>query len=211
MRRWNHDNGRYAIHLFQSYVTPSGPTPAADWVAYWRTLHDGFEHGAGSDDRWDAFMANSQTCAFVVVVVSGSLGRARRRIGVWSRGGSSAHLRSKHTRVAAVRRFARVASRGSPRGSPSSPFAAAPPPPLALSRSFSLSRSRPRSAFSSRAIGSRRSFYSPDLSPFLRRMRAGGVAAFCNTYSLDSVTVYSAMVVVPYTGHIFEVRNAILI
>ena len=66
----------YSIHLFESAVTPQGPVPVADWVAYWRALHHGFvradalvggvaepnaNYTAERADAWDAFMYNSQT------------------------------------------------------------------------------------------------------------------------------------------------------
>ena len=48
----------FEVHYFESLVTPDGPVPVADWVAYWRKLADGFEKERW--DAWDAFMWNAQ-------------------------------------------------------------------------------------------------------------------------------------------------------
>ena len=32
----------FELHYFESEVTPEGPLPVADWVAYFRKLHAGF-------------------------------------------------------------------------------------------------------------------------------------------------------------------------
>ena len=36
------DISAFELHFFESSVTPEGPTPVADWVAYWREVHGGF-------------------------------------------------------------------------------------------------------------------------------------------------------------------------
>ena len=64
-------------------------------------------------------------------------------------------------------------------------------------------------------------FYAPDLSPFVRGLRGGGVPIFAASYAhAETVskesgatttvmgTVYSASVVVPGTGHLLEARSA---
>ena len=54
------DISAFQLHFFESSVTPEGPTPVADWVAYWREVHGGFA-GRDRDEQWDAFMWNSMT------------------------------------------------------------------------------------------------------------------------------------------------------
>ena len=60
-------------------------------------------------------------------------------------------------------------------------------------------------------------FYSPDLTPFVRRLRGAGVPVFAARYERrvadiadreDDATVFSASVVLPGTGHLVEVRSA---
>ena len=107
----------FELHYFESAVTPDGPVPVADWVAYWRALAAGFERERW--DAWDAFLWNSIT------------------------------------------------------------------------------------------------FYSPDLTPFVRKLTARGVPVFCAAYNrslerddddlVGDVPLYSASVVVPHTGHVIEV------
>ncbi len=55
-------------------------------------------------------------------------------------------------------------------------------------------------------------FYSPDLTPFVRRLRGGGVPMFAASYAApragaddDDATLYSVVAVVPGTGHAVEV------
>ena len=110
------DISAFELHFFESSVTPEGPTPVADWVAYWREVHGGFA-GRSRDEQWDAFMWNSMT------------------------------------------------------------------------------------------------FYSPDLTPFVRGLVGAGVPVFGASYNHtlgagyigEEVALYSASVVVPNTGHLFEV------
>ena len=45
----------YQVHLVESETTPTGNLSTAEWVSYWRELHNGFADG------WDQFMANAQT------------------------------------------------------------------------------------------------------------------------------------------------------
>ena len=57
-------------------------------------------------------------------------------------------------------------------------------------------------------------FYAPDLTPFVRRLRGARVPIFAGSYNhtlkicrfhCEAVRLYSASVVVPGTGHLFEV------
>ena len=49
----------FELHYFESEVTPEGPLPVADWVAYFRKLHAGFSRARAT--AWDAYMWNSMT------------------------------------------------------------------------------------------------------------------------------------------------------
>ena len=48
-------------------------------------------------------------------------------------------------------------------------------------------------------------FYAPDLTPFVRKMRARGVPVASALYGDDDTPVYSASVVLPGTGSIVEI------
>ena len=58
-------------------------------------------------------------------------------------------------------------------------------------------------------------FYAPDLTPFVRRLRGAGVPLFAASYAsaldtidsrVDDITLFSASVVVPGTAHLIEAR-----
>ena len=80
-----------------------------------------------------------------------------------------------------------------------------------LHRGFNASRADVWDAY----MWNSQTFYAPDLTPFVRRLRGARVPMLCASYDgaltpisgrfANSVTLYSASVVVPGTGHLVEV------